>query len=119
MQGVVQEYDPAAQTGVVVGEPDRVAVYLRPGSLGDGIFRALHAGQRIVFEVEEEEGRHYAARVRIGMEVFLQLPEGRQEWTGNLLERLRDEFGEVEIAIEEGSTMVRIGTSIFGERNFP
>jgi len=27
--------------------------------------------------------------------------------------------GDYRIAIEEGSTMVRIGTSIFGERNFP
>ena len=70
MQGVVQEYDPAAQTGVVLGEPDRVAVYLRPGSLGGGIFRRLRSGQRVVFDVEEEDGRRYAARVRVGSEGY-------------------------------------------------
>ena len=70
MQGVVQDYDPAAQTGVVLGEPDRTLVYLRPGSLREGIFRALRPGQRIVFDVEEEEGRRYAARVRVGSEGY-------------------------------------------------
>lgn len=27
--------------------------------------------------------------------------------------------GDYKIAIEEGSTMVRVGSSIFGERNYP
>lgn len=27
--------------------------------------------------------------------------------------------GDFELAIEEGSTLVRIGTAIFGERNYP
>jgi len=70
VQGVVQEYDPAAQTGVVLGEPDRVAVYLRPGSLRGGIFRRLRSGQRVVFDVELENGRSYAARVRVGSEGY-------------------------------------------------
>jgi len=26
--------------------------------------------------------------------------------------------GDFEIAVEEGSTLVRVGTSIFGERNY-
>lgn len=66
MQGVVQEYDPAAQAGLLLAEPDRILVHLRPGSLRGGIFRALRPGQRILFDVEEEEGRLYAARVRVG-----------------------------------------------------
>ena len=66
MQGVVREYNPAADVGIVVVEPDRSLVHLRPGSLADGIFRGLHPGQRIVFDIEEEAGRRYAARVRIG-----------------------------------------------------
>jgi len=70
MQGVVQEYDPAAQTGVLLGEPDRVAVHLRPGSLRGGVFRRLRPGQRVVFDVEEEDGRRYAARVRVGSEGY-------------------------------------------------
>ena len=70
MQGVVQEYDPDSATGVVVGEPDRIPIYLRPGSLTGAIFRRLNPGQRIVFEIEEEEGRRYAARVRVGSEGY-------------------------------------------------
>lgn len=70
MQGVVQAYDPTTRTGVALGEPDRVPIHLRPGSLGDGIFRELHPGQRIIFEIEEEEGRRYAARVRIGSDGY-------------------------------------------------
>jgi len=70
VQGVVQEYDPAAQTGVVLGEPDRVAVYLRPGSLGGGIFRRLRSGPRVVFAVDAAAGRRYAARVRVGSEGY-------------------------------------------------
>jgi cold shock CspA family protein len=68
MQGVVQEYDPDSATGIVVGEPDRIPIYLRPGSLTGAIFRRLNPGQRILFDVEEEKGRPYAARVRVGSE---------------------------------------------------
>jgi len=70
VQGVVQAYDPVTRSGVALGEPDRAPIYLRPGSLGDGIFRQLHPGQRIVFEVEEDGGRRYAARVRIGSDGY-------------------------------------------------
>jgi len=70
VQGVVQSYDPAARTGVVLGEPDRTPLALRPGSLDDSLFRTLHTGQRIVFDVEEDDGQRYAARVRIGSEGY-------------------------------------------------
>jgi len=70
VQGVVQSYDPAARTGVVLTEPDRIPVNLRPGSLDDSVFRQLHPGQRIIFDVEEDQGRPYAARVRIGSDGY-------------------------------------------------
>jgi cold shock CspA family protein len=70
VQGVVQEYDPAAEAGVVLGEPDRVPILLRPGSLTGSIFRRLHPGQRIIFDVEEDQGRRYAARVRTGSDGY-------------------------------------------------
>jgi cold shock CspA family protein len=70
VQGVVQGYDPATGSGVVLGEPDRTAVHLRPGSLTGGVFRRLHPGQRIVFDVQEEQGGLFAARVRIGSEGY-------------------------------------------------
>jgi len=70
VQGVVQAYDPATGHGVVLGEPDRTPVSLRPGSLEGSIFRSLHPGQRIVFEVEECEGHPCARRVRIGSDGY-------------------------------------------------
>jgi cold shock CspA family protein len=68
VQGVIKEYDPPTRSGVVLGEPDRTAVHLRPGSLHGAIFRRLRPGQRIVCDVEEEAGRLYAVRVRVGSE---------------------------------------------------
>jgi cold shock CspA family protein len=70
VQGVVQAYDPITESGVALGEPDRTPIHLRLGSLGDGLFRRLHPGQRIVFDIEEEQGRLFAARVRIGSDGY-------------------------------------------------
>jgi cold shock CspA family protein len=70
VQGVVEEYDPATGQGVVISEPDRTPVYLRPGSLQDSIFRTLRRGQRIVFQVAEEDGRPYAEAVRVGSDGY-------------------------------------------------
>ena len=70
MQGVVQSYDPATGEGVVLAEPDRTAVALRRGALQGSIFRELHPGQRIVFEVVEEDGARFADRVRIGSDGY-------------------------------------------------
>ncbi len=70
MQGVVQAYDPATGTGTVLAEPDRSVVALRPGSLDGSIFRALRAGQRIIFEVADEGGARYATRVRVGSDGY-------------------------------------------------
>ena len=70
MQGVVQDYDAAAGRGTVLAEPDRTPVALRPGSLEGSIFRELRPGQRILFDVVEEDGSRYAARVRIGADGY-------------------------------------------------
>lgn len=66
MQGVVKIYDPVTGAGVVVRDDDRSEVFLRPGALAGSIFRTLRQGQRIVFDVEESEGRLFATAVRIG-----------------------------------------------------
>ena len=70
MQGVVQAYDPATGHGVVLAEPDRTPIALLPGALQGSIFRNLHPGQRIVFEVVEEDGRPSAVRVRVGSDGY-------------------------------------------------
>jgi CspA family cold shock protein len=70
MQGVVKLYDPLTGAGIVVSDEDRSEVLLRPGSLAGSIFRMLRQGQRIVFDVVTEEGRPFAAAVRIGSDGY-------------------------------------------------
>ena len=66
MQGVVKIYDPKTGVGVIVLDEDRTQVYLRPGSLQGSVFRTLRQGQRVIFEILDEEGRRYAHRLRLG-----------------------------------------------------
>jgi CspA family cold shock protein len=66
MQGVVKIYDPKTGAGVVVRDDDQSEVFLRPGSLKGSVFRLLRQGQRIVFDVEETDGRLFAHMVRMG-----------------------------------------------------
>lgn len=70
VQGVVQTYDPVSGVGVVVRDDDRSEVYLRPGSLQGSIFRTLRQGQRIVFDLTEEEDVPYASNVKVGQDTY-------------------------------------------------
>jgi CspA family cold shock protein len=70
VQGVVQSYDPATGHGVVLGEPGRTPIALRPGALEGSIFRELRPGQRILFDVEDRDGSPCAVKVRIGSDGY-------------------------------------------------
>ncbi len=70
MQGVVKVYDPATGVGVIVRDDDRSEVLLRPGSLAGSLFRTLRQGQRVVFDLEEVDGRVYAQRLRFGSDGY-------------------------------------------------
>ncbi|MGH8935713.1 MAG: cold-shock protein [Acidimicrobiia bacterium] len=70
MQGVVKVWDPATGVGIIIRDDDRSEVFLRPGSLRGSVFRMLRQGQRVVFDVEEEEGRIYAHRLRFGSDGY-------------------------------------------------
>jgi CspA family cold shock protein len=70
VQGVVKIYDPDTGVGVIVREVDRSEVYLRPNSLTGSVFRTLRQGQRVVFDLIEEDGRSYAANIRVGSEGY-------------------------------------------------
>ena len=70
LQGVVQTYDPVTGVGIVVRDDDRSEVYLRPGSLGGSIFRTLRQGQRILFEVTDDDGTPYASLLRVGQDLY-------------------------------------------------
>lgn len=70
MQGVVQVYDPTTEIGVIVRDDNQEQVYLRPGSLNGSIFLMLRQGQRVVFDVETEDGLDYAHRLRFGSDGY-------------------------------------------------
>ena len=70
MQGVVKVYDPGTGTGVIVREDDRSEVLLRPGSLAGSMFLTLRQGQRVQFDLEEDEGRLFASRLRFGSDGY-------------------------------------------------
>lgn len=70
MQGVVKVYDPDTGFGVIVRDDDQSEVFLRPGSLRGSIFRMLRQGQRVVFDIEDENGRSFAQGLRFGSDGY-------------------------------------------------
>ncbi|MDA9705847.1 cold shock domain-containing protein [Acidimicrobiaceae bacterium] len=65
-QGVVKSYDPNSGNGIVVLDNDKSEVYLKAGSLKGSIFRTLRQGQRINFDIVEEEDIKIISNVKIG-----------------------------------------------------
>ncbi len=62
-------YDPITGVGLILLD-DRTEVQLRPGSLEGSMFRMLRQGQRILFEVDEEDGERYARELRFGSDGY-------------------------------------------------
>ena len=65
-QGVVKTYDPNSGNGIVVIDSDKTEVYIKAGSLKGSIFRTLRQGQRINFDINQEENLKVIANVKIG-----------------------------------------------------
>ncbi len=70
MQGVVKVYDPETGIGVIVRDHDQADVLIRPGSLAGSMFRMLRQGQRVIFDVRDDEGRQVAHSLRFGSDGF-------------------------------------------------
>jgi CspA family cold shock protein len=70
MQGVVKVYDPETGVGVIVRDDDRSEVLLKPGSLAGSLFRTLRQGQRVVFDLEDQDDRAVATRLRFGSDGY-------------------------------------------------
>ena len=64
-QGVVKTYDPNSGNGIVVIDSDKTEVYIKAGSLKGSIFRTLRQGQRINFDINEEENLKVISNVKI------------------------------------------------------
>ena len=69
-QGVVKAYDPNTGNGIIILDTDKTEVYLTPGSLKGSIFRTLRQGQRINFDIKEEDSLKTVHNVRIGQDKY-------------------------------------------------
>ena len=69
-QGVVKSYDPNTGNGIIILDTDKTELYLTPGSLKGSIFRTLRQGQRINFDIKEEDSLKSVHNVRIGQDKY-------------------------------------------------
>ncbi len=71
MQGVIKSYDPSTGDGVVVRDTDLSEHDLAPDALEGSVFRMLRQGQRVVFDLDDNQR---ASRLRLGSEVDMKTP---------------------------------------------
>ncbi|MEZ5175833.1 MAG: cold shock domain-containing protein [Acidimicrobiia bacterium] len=69
MQGVVKVYDSATGVGIVIRDDDRSEVLLRPGSLDGSMFRFLRQGQRVRFDISDDD-TPVASNLRFGSDGY-------------------------------------------------
>jgi cold shock CspA family protein len=63
-QGTIKHYDEQTKTGSLLME-DRREVEIDGGSIGDIAIRTLRLGQRVKFDLSEEDGRTVARDLRL------------------------------------------------------
>ena len=71
MQGVIKSYDPSTGAGVVMRDTDLGDFDLAADALVGSVFRMLRQGQRVVFDLDDE---NRASRLRLGSEVDMGTP---------------------------------------------
>ncbi|MBO58783.1 MAG: hypothetical protein VX797_04715 [Actinomycetota bacterium] len=72
MQGVVKSYDPGSGDGLIVRDSDLVEFELADGALEGSIFRMLRQGQRVVFELDDNNN---AVNLKLGSEIDMGTPD--------------------------------------------
>jgi cold shock CspA family protein len=63
-QGTIKEFDEKGRTGSLLME-DRAEVVIDATSIGDEAIRTLRLGQRVKFDLEEEDGVKVARNLKI------------------------------------------------------
>ena len=71
MQGVVKSYDPGSGDGLIIRDSDLVEFEMADGALEGSIFRMLRQGQRVVFELDEDNN---ATGLKLGSEIDMGTP---------------------------------------------
>jgi|TARA_Y100001970_G_C14195023_1_gene837517 CspA family cold shock protein len=72
LQGVVKSYDPGSGDGLIVRDSDLVEFELADGALEGSIFRMLRQGQRVVFELDDNNN---AVNLKLGSEIDMGTPD--------------------------------------------
>lgn len=76
VQGVIKSYDPVTGDGVVITDTALAEYDLAAGALDGSVFRMLRQGQRVVFDVDDDDR---ATRLRLGSEVDMRTPHFPQD----------------------------------------
>ena len=71
LQGVVKSYDPITGDGTVITDSTLTEYELARDALRTSVFRMLRQGQRVVFDLDDQQ---LAVRVRIGSEADMGTP---------------------------------------------
>jgi cold shock CspA family protein len=66
-QGSVKEYDVNARTGTIVSDDGATSWAIDPGAMDQGMFRFFRTGQRVTFDVVEQDGTTLIRNLRIGL----------------------------------------------------
>ena len=72
MQCLVKSYDPGSGDGLIVRDSDLVEFELADGALEGSIFRMLRQGQRVVFELDDNNN---AVNLKLGSEIDMGTPD--------------------------------------------
>jgi CspA family cold shock protein len=71
VQGVIKSYDPGTGDGVVLCDTDLLEYDLATDALVGSVFRMLRQGQRVIFDLTDEQR---ATSLRLGSEVDMNTP---------------------------------------------
>lgn len=71
MQGVIKSYDPGTKDGTVVCDTDLAEYDLAENALDGSLFRMLRPGQRVLFEVDDDQR---ATKLSLGSETDMHTP---------------------------------------------
>lgn len=71
MQGVIKAYDPVTGIGSLVTDVGLAEYELAPNALEGSIFRMVRQGQRVVFQLDEQNRAH---SLRLGSEIDMGTP---------------------------------------------
>ena len=66
-QATVKEYDSLTRTGSLLADDGETSYELDATALDGSMFRFLRTGQRVTFDLVEEDGAKRARNIRIGI----------------------------------------------------